>query len=637
MKTHTIIGTAGHIDHGKTALIKALTGIDADRLKEEKERGITIDIGFAYWRNDVTIIDVPGHEKLIRNMVAGVSTIDFFILVIAADDGIMPQTIEHLDILNFFNIREGIVVINKIDIVDEEWLHLVHEEVEELLAKYNLSHLPIIDASAISGKNIDQIKDKIEQIIATQKIKHSTRPFRLNVDRSFSIKGFGTVITGTVLSGRIKKGDEVEIIPSGQKSKVRGIQAHVSSIDQAEMGFRAAINMQGIPKEDIERGCVIAEVNSMASVHEFIGQIQTISKLPIKVPNRSRIHAYIGTAERTGQIYWFENDKFLEGNKKYNVKIKLDTPIGAATKDAFLIRLHSPVITLAGGYILEINPPKLSNKEIAWQEYFEIMAGSDFSRIIETIIKKRFFDPASFTFLQQKLFEYYGEINRSIQTLIKKNKINQVNIKTEPTFIHEMHFSSLLEEIELFFRKFHKKNPLKSGLNRQELITSLKKEWIQKEVLEAAFDKLIETNKIKESHNFYALADFDIKMTRNKDATFSKVLHKFSSARFTPPNLDDLALEINIPLEELKSLLTVLAQQKKLILINRQFYLHHLIWKELLSFLRSYFMKQPEMPVAALKEFIQTTRKYAIPLFETLDSEGYTIRYGDVRKKGNRL
>ena len=281
--SHTIIGTAGHIDHGKTAVIRALTGIDADRLKEEKERGITIDIGFAYWRDDVTILDVPGHEKFIRNMVAGVNTVDFFLLVIAADDGIMPQTIEHLEILNFFNIHDGIVVINKADLVDEEWLSLVKEEVSGLLQKHHLHHLPIIDVSALTLHNIDQLKVMIEDKITRLQHKESHQPFRLLTDRSFVIKGFGTVVTGTVLSGQLRKNEEVQIMPGGSVKKVRGLQIHGKDTGQVDIGERAAVNLQGISKTEVTRGDVLIRPLSLPVVTEFSGILRTVSKIPLKI------------------------------------------------------------------------------------------------------------------------------------------------------------------------------------------------------------------------------------------------------------------------------------------------------------------------------------------------------------------
>jgi selenocysteine-specific elongation factor len=382
MKNHTIIGTAGHIDHGKTAVIKALTGIDADRLKEEKERGITIDIGFAYWKDDVTILDVPGHEKFIRNMVAGVSTVDFFLLIIAVDDGIMPQTIEHLDILNFFNIRDGIVILNKIDLVDAEWLSMVEDDVVNLLNKYNLQNLPIISVSAATKDNIDNLLQLIDQKISEQTETESTQPFRLLVDRSFIIKGFGTVITGTVLSGTLKKGETIQILPHLTQKKVRGLQAHGKDTDSVITGDRAAVNLQAISKVEISRGDVLVPVDTLQNAFDFIGTLRTVSNFHVKIANRSKVRVYVGTAEKIGQLIWFENDKFLKEDSEYHVRIKLEAPLAAARNDAFLIRLHSPLITLAGGRIIEVNPPKIQHNKDNWLPYFETMASHDYIKSI---------------------------------------------------------------------------------------------------------------------------------------------------------------------------------------------------------------------------------------------------------------
>jgi len=637
MKKHTIIGTAGHIDHGKTALIRTLTGIDTDRLKEERERGITIDIGFAYWRDEVTIIDVPGHEKLIRNMVAGVSTIDFFMLVIAADDGIMPQTIEHLDILNFFNIRDGIVIINKIDLVDQDWLELIIDEVKSLLDKYNLGGLPLVTVSALTGENIDRLKELVDDKIRAQTESQSTQPFRLAVDRSFTIKGFGTVVTGTVLGGSLKKGAEVEIIPKQRKVKVRGIQAHVKDVDMVIKGFRAAVNLQGISKEDIVRGDMIAEPDTMTPVNEFIGKMRTVSRLPLKISNRSRIHTYVGTVERTGQLIWFDSVKFLEQDMTYHVRIKLDTPIAAVNHDAFLVRLHSPVLTLAGGQILEINPPKIRHKDEEWKTHFSVMAEGDYIDKIETIISKSYLVPVTYVILSQKLFQPVDTIKSYIQVLLTKSKVRQLDIKGQEHFVHEDNFIQLLHVIENFIKEFHRRNPLKAGVNQQELTTAVGKKWIAPELIEAAIKKLIHSNRIKSIHNLLALKDFEIKISKDTDQTISEILNRIRSARFAPPDQAKLAEEIDIPLEELKSLTSMLANKKQLILVNRQFYLHQEIWQELIAYLQKYFSQDNEMPVSTLKDFIQTTRKYAIPIFEFLDAEGYTERAGDVRKRGNRL
>ncbi len=638
MKRHTIIGTAGHIDHGKTALIKALTGIDADRLKEEKDRGITIDLGFAYWRDDVTIIDVPGHEKFIRNMVAGVSTIDFFILVIAADDGIMPQTIEHLDILNFFNINQGIVVINKSDLADPEWLSLIQEEIRDLIDRYGLGEVPIIPCSAHTGQNIDLVKEHIETKIAQLEDKITSRPFRLPVDRSFSIKGFGTVVTGTVLSGMLHKGEEINLMPSEKVVKVRGIQTHTSDVEEVSPGFRAAINIQGIGKEEIIRGDVICQQNTMMAVSEFSGIIKTVSKIPVaKIPNHCRIHAYVGTAECPGELIWYDQSRFLQENQEYRVRIKLTRPLTATRSDAFLVRLHSPVITLAGGKILEVNPGRIRHHEEEWTNYFRQISSPELTEVIETMILHHGLSTLSLSTLQKKLFEDISELTKIIDDLVKRKKIRSFNIKGEDHFIHEKAFLQFCDDIMTSITHFHKTMAHKPGINQTELINAMGKSWVASEILSAALRKLVNGELIKIEQNLISKSGFKIQMSKDADEVRSSVLSRLEQSKFAPPTPSELAGELGISEAESRSLFAMLAKEKQIILIQGTFYLHQKNWQQLLDYLKSYFSDQPEMPVPTLKEFIQTTRKYAIPLFEYLDSEGYTERAGDVRKKGYRL
>ena len=637
MKKHTIIGTAGHIDHGKTAVIRALTGIDADRLKEEKERGITIDIGFAYWKDDVTILDVPGHEKFIRNMVAGVNTVDFFLLIIAADDGIMPQTIEHLDILNFFNIRDGIVILNKIDLADQEWLSLVEDDVHNLLKKYHLDNLPIVKVSAVSNDNIDNLRELIEQKIAEQTETESTQPFRLLVDRSFTIKGFGTVVTGTVVSGNLKKGEDIEILPQGIKKKVRGLQAHGKDTDLVTIGDRAAVNLQAISKVEITRGDVLSHIDTLSNTNEFIGTLRTVSKFPVKIGNRSKVRVYVGTAERFGQLIWFESNKFLEEESEYHVRIKLEAPLAAARNDAFLIRLHSPLITLAGGRIIEVNPPKIHHNEDDWRNYFDTMASNDYDKIIGTIIINRKLDPVSRVFLQQKMFEQDSIITKTNENLIKQKKIRSIKLKGLDHYVSETSFDQLIGNIEKYISEFHQKNPHLPGLNHQELFAGSGYSWVQPEIFDAAIKKLLNSKIIRLEQNFYSLSDFSIQVSKDIDLVQNEILSIIRESRFSPAIGSEIAQKIEIPLNEVQSIINILVKNQKLVNISRDIFIDHAILEELLSFIRKYFEKQNEMPVAPLKEFIKTTRKYAIPILEYLDSKGYTIREGDVRKKGHNL
>jgi selenocysteine-specific elongation factor len=637
MKKHTIIGTAGHIDHGKTAVIKALTGIDADRLKEEKERGITIDIGFAYWKDNVTILDVPGHEKFIRNMVAGVSTIDFFLLIIAADDGIMPQTIEHLDILNFFNIRDGIVVLNKIDIIDEEWLALVEDEVQNLLDKYNLAEVPIIKVSAATNKNIDLLRERIEDKILNQKEIESAQPFRLLVDRSFVIKGFGTVVTGTVLSGNLRKGETIEILPHHVQKKVRGLQAHGKESEIVSTGDRAAVNLQAISKFEIARGDVLTKTNTLSYTIEFIGLLHTVSNIHMKIANRSKVRIYVGTAEKSGQLIWYDNDKILSESSEYHVRVKLDTPIVAARDDAFLIRLQSPLVTLAGGRILEINPPKIQHKEEDWTRYFEIMASDNLDQIIRTIIKGRKLEATSLIHLQQKLFKPEKKIKPIIESLVKQKKIRTLNFKGTDHYISVSTFDDLVRDIERYLSKFHDNNSHIPGLNHQELFDGSGYSWVQTEIFDAALQKLLNNKTIKIDQNYYSLSGFSIKVSRDMNVAQTEILNLIKEDRFAPSTSEEISNKTEMPKTEVRSIINILVKEKKLIAVNRDIFIEQSVWEELLTFLRDFFKNSIEMPVSSLKDFINTTRKYAIPIFEHLDSQGITIREGDVRKKGHNL
>jgi selenocysteine-specific elongation factor len=637
MKKHTIIGTAGHIDHGKTAVIKALTGIDADRLKEEKERGITIDIGFAYWKDNVTILDVPGHEKFIRNMVAGVSTVDFFLLIIAADDGIMPQTIEHLDILNFFNIKDGIVILNKIDLVDDEWLSLIEDDVINLLKKYHLENLPVVKVSAVTNINIENLRDIIELKIENQPEVETTQPFRLLVDRSFTIKGFGTVVTGTVLSGTLKKGEDIEILPQEIKKKVRGLQAHGNDTELVSLGDRAAVNLQAISKLEITRGDVLVRDETMLNTIEFIGTMRTVSNFNLKIGNRSKIRVYVGTAERIGQLIWFEDKKFLEKESEYHVRIKLNVPLAVARNDAFLIRLHSPVVTLAGGRVIEINPPNILHQGDEWIPYFERMASNDYSKIINTIITKSNLEPVSDVFLQKKLFEQDKIITKAIENLKKQKKIRTIKIKGLDHYVSETSFGKLADKIEQSISDFHKKHPYLPGLNHQELFTSSGYSWVRPDIFDAAIKKLLNSNILKLDQNYYSLNSFSIQVSRDIDVAQNEILKMLRDSKYSPGTISEVAQKIDMPQNEVQSIINILVKNQKLININRDIFIELTIWEDLLSFLRDYFDDQKEMPVTSLKEFINTTRKYAIPIFEYLDSQGYTLRAGDVRKKGHKL
>ena len=539
--------------------------------------------------------------------------------------------------MNFFNIRDGIIVLNKIDLVDEDWISLVEEDIHTLLKKYNLDNLSVVKVSAITHNNIDKLGELIEQKIAAQTEIESTQPFRLLVDRSFTIKGFGTVVTGTMLSGMLNKGDDVDILPQGIRTKVRGLQAHGKDTDLVQIGERAAVNLQGISKTEISRGDVLVGAKTLTTSSEFIGTLRTVSDIPLKIMNRAMVRIYTGTAERIGQLIWYDQDKYLNENSDYHVRLKLEAPLAVARNDAFLIRLHSPLVTLAGGRVIEINPPRILHKGAEWHHYFEVMASHELDKIIYTIIDKRILNAVSGVYLQQKLFEQETHISTVTDRLKQQKKIRTVKLKGIDHYISEANFEHMVNTIKEYVSEFHLKNSHLPGINHQELFSGSGYSWLQPEIFDEAIKVLLNRTLLKLDKNYYSLSSFSIKVSRDLDLVQDEILEVIRGSEFAPDTVSEISQKIKLPENEVRSIINLLVENQKLVNINRDIFIDMTIWAKLLSFLGTYFEKTTELPVASLKDYLHTTRKYAIPIFEYLDSQGYTIRSGDVRKKGHKL
>jgi selenocysteine-specific elongation factor len=636
MKKHTIIGTAGHIDHGKTSLIKALTGIDTDRLKDEKERGMTIDLGFAHWKDSITIIDVPGHERFIRNMVAGVSMIDFFLFVIAADDGIMPQTIEHLEILKFFNIRNGIFIITKIDLVEQEWLELVVSEVNSLLETYNLSNLPLFKVSTISMDGISDLTETILKSLTLLKDIGDNKPFRMSIDRSFTMKGFGTVVTGTVLNGSIGKGEQTELLPQGRLVTIRGMQSHSYNVEAVKKGDRAAINLQGISKGEITRGDQLVARNTLAPVTEFLGIIHTVCKIPLQVKNNCKISVHSGTAVRTGKVYWYDPNKYLTEQSTLHIKVKLDQPLVVTRGDAFLIRLHSPIETLGGGTIYEVMPSNQTSLKKEWHSCFSTLKSPEIEDIIEYYIKSSGFKPLSLSMLIAKTFESTQHLHKILQNLLQTGNIVEFKSKGQRLFLHAEITEKIMIKISTFLKEYHQTFPDKAGVNLQEISRGTGFTWLGLDIMETLIDTMLKIKSIKREESYYSLSTFTFGIDENFQSVRKDLVNIFLDASFQPPLLDELVLKIGLTKQEITTLCKSLEREN--ILINiRSFYLHRDAWQGLLSFLQNYFKTHDFLPVSDLKNFLKTSRKYTIPIFEYLDVKQYTMRKGDLRIAGKSL
>ena len=385
--SHIVIGTAGHIDHGKTALVKALTGTDTDRLPEEKSRGVTIDIGFAFLGDDITIIDVPGHERFIKNMVTGISSISYVILVIAADDGVMPQTREHLDILNILGVKEGCVVLNKTDLVKPDWLDLVETDIKTLLKGTFLEKAMILRASSVTGDGIEDIKKHLKNIIAVIKDKTDKGYFRLPIDRAFSVKGFGTVVTGTVISGSVKKGDLLDALPGGVEVKVRGIQKHNLDAESAEIGERAALNLSGVNLTEVGRGHHLSERGYLHSTSLLEARIELLQNAPKKLSNRNRVRLHLGTGEVMGRVSIL-GGKDIEPGESGLVQIFLEKESAVAVGDKFIMRRYSPSLTIGGGIVLQISNKRYKRSDKYIQDILSQLTEGDNLKSAELIAKE---------------------------------------------------------------------------------------------------------------------------------------------------------------------------------------------------------------------------------------------------------
>ncbi len=620
---HIILGTAGHIDHGKSALVKALTGIDPDRLKEEKERGITIDIGFAdlvYPGDDLTvgIVDVPGHEKLIRNMLAGAGGIDMVLLVIAADEGIMPQSTEHLAICDLLKIKSGLIAITKSDLVERDWLYLVEDEIREFVKGTFLEGSGMIPVSSKTGENIDLLKKAIKEVALTITPKSSDGLFRLPIDRVFTLKGFGTVITGTAISGRVSVEDPLEILPTNIKTKVRGLQSYGRAIHSAYAGQRAAINLQAVEKEQLKRGDVAVTPSSFSQTKTIDVFLELLRDTPV-ILNKSLVHFYSGTSETIARIILFGRDEVRQGENCY-CQLRLKDPVVVVSGDRYIIRRFSPLETLGGGEILDPSPVKRRRKDGV--EDLRLLHTGSLEQKISLKIERGGIRGVSVASLNGWINAELKAISVSLEKLKRTGEI----IQYEETSLHKKSFSILREDILQLLTAFHKKNPLKSGMPKEEVRNHLK---VDQRLFNFVLTSL---DKIAVEKNLVRLRDFKIALSSSAEAYKTQLLDVLEKTGFQPPAKEELAESLKIDLKHISDILGILTKEGKLVKINDSLYLSSASYNKMISALRASFAKKPEMTVAEFRDMLDTSRKYALPFLEYLDSNKITMRVGDVRK-----
>ena len=618
----TVIGLSGHIDHGKTALVKALTGVNTDSLPEEQKRGMTIDIGFAFLDENITLIDVPGHEKFVKNMMAGVSAVDVALLVVAADDGVMPQTREHFEILNLLDISLGIVAINKIDLADKDWLELVELDIGELLQGSFMEDAPILKVSAETGDGVDQLKATLLDLCKKVPDKQDRGIFRLHVDRVFSMKGYGTVVTGTVNSGSLKIGDTVELLPGSVKSKVRGLQSHGEEVQQVETGDRAAINLQGVEIKQIERGSQIAEIGYLQSLNQMGVTLLLLDSAQKPITQNQRIRIHLGTQEVMARVA-LADGKTLQPGDDCPALLRLEQPMVAAMGDKFIIRSFSPVITIGGGEVMEV---LIEEKWKIVKEKLQNLYESPKSDQLIHLVQEEGAKPITPEKLQYRIGISKEQINAIVE---EKEQLFWLTHKQGKWLLTQNQWNELKNSIHNFLKKYHAKNPLNAGAQKEEIRQHLN---CENSILEALLQSMLDEKSISQKGELFLNPNFSITLSSEDDSLQNSILNQLDQEGFTSSTLAQLSLKTGNSKEKLMQVLNVAEQQGKLLRIDGKLMFTQKNFIILREKVNQFFSNHPEMSVSEFKELAHTSRKYAVPLLEYFDKKKITYREGNIRK-----
>ncbi len=623
-----IIGTAGHIDHGKTTLIKALSGKDTDRWEEEKKRGITIDLGFAYFdlpnKNRIGIIDVPGHERFIKNMLAGVIGMDLVLLVIAADEGIMPQTQEHINILNLLGLKNGIVVLTKCDLVDSDWLELIKEDIKDELKDTFLANSHMLEVSSTTGKGIKELIDVIQHMTTDTVNERDVYTIpRLPIDRAFTISGFGTVITGTLISGTIKKGDELEVYPIGNICKVRNIQVHNLDADTCYAGQRAAINLSNIKKTELYRGCVLAPVNSMKNTMMLDVKINLLKSSRRIVENRSRLHLYTGTSEVLCRVVLLDKESLSPGESCY-AQLRLEEEIAVRRGDKFILRFYSPMETIGGGEIIEAVPNKKSRANDNLIESLKLKEKGSNTEVTENIIKENSSILPSINELAKLTAMSVEEIKLNITELENEGKITVIRLKNDSYIWHKSYERDIEAKVLAFIQEFNKKNPYKLGIKKSEIKTKFFNK-IKQNIFDEIINNMISKNLISQSNDFLSVFNFEIKKDEKYNILNNKIEKFVEAAELNFAKLSDLfALDKDI--NSIEDILFLMIESGLIVKIAEDTYTSNKIFSSVKNTLIEYLQKNTKISAAEYRDLLNTSRKNSIILLEYFDNVKLTKR-----------
>ena len=625
-----IVGTAGHIDHGKTTLIKALTGRNTDRWEEEQRRGITIDLGFTYFDlkngDRVGIIDVPGHEKFINNMVAGVVGMDLVLLVVAADEGIMPQTREHMDILGLLGIKKSILVINKCDLVDEEWLELVEEEIQEELEGTFLEGAPVVKVSAATGQGLDELTDTIQQLMSDEVVAKDTQTIpRLPIDRAFTLSGFGTIITGTLISGTITREDVLEMYPIGKECKIRNIQVHGQNQDKCYAGQRVAINLSNVKKKEIRRGCVLAPKNSMKNTDLLDVKLKVLEDSMRILTNHERLHLYTGTSEILCRAVLLDKEQIGPGEEGL-VQLRLEEEIAVKRGDRFVVRFYSPMETIGGGIVLEPNPVRKKRFDAQAIEELKKKESGSLGDVMELQIKEHGDTMITLAELAKVMAHSVDELKEYLEELEESGTIFVFPMKKDTYLWHRDSEFAVRQKIEETLQKYHSEHPYRYGMKKAEIHNTFLKK-IKPNIFDAYIERMTGENVYERREEYLSLPGYEVP----KDAMYLQT-EKLIEDTFEKAGYDFVRFsEIDfgkIPRQTAEDVVLMMIDEGKILRINEEMFTMKHLMDEAKEKIQNHLKEENLITIAQVRDMFSTSRKSAKPILEYMDSIKVTKKTG---------
>ncbi len=629
---HYVLGTAGHVDHGKTSLIKALTGIDTDRLKEEKERGITIELGFASLalpsQSTLGIVDVPGHEKFIKHMVAGAAGIDLVLMVIAADEGVMPQTREHLHICSLLGITTGLVAVTKTDLVEPDWLEMVQSDIAEYLTGTFLEGAPIVPVSAVKENGIRELLVQIDQTVKKLQEKTDDGIFRLPVDRIFTMKGFGTVVTGTLIADKIKVGEDIQILPENINARIRGIQVHNEPVEEAFSGQRTAINLQGIEKSTLERGNVLVRPQTVWPTRRMDVSFEYLASNTRKLKNRSLVRLHTGTTEIMTRIIALDRDELAPGEKAFAQLVLVDEDVVVAG-DHFVLRSYSPVTTIGGGRILDPLPGKHKRQNLQILDDFKILQEGTLPEKIPVILERAGFEGITLHALAFRLGVHARKVREALEKLYSNRQA--ILLSGDEAATLSAHLFAQIEDLLIKnLDAYHKSNPLKEGISKEELKAALPAA-VSARLFNMALASLSKRQAIVSDKDNIRLSTYTVQLAGEEDALRRSITETYVQAGLAPPSLSDVLNALGAQKSKAQNIVKLMLKEGELIKINEDLCFARGAMERLREDYKAQLIRDGKATPATFKDLTGLSRKYIIPLMEYFDTSKLTVRVGDHR------